>query len=97
MSTFGYFKGHPIQKKVFGNSDNWKIGKLDIWIFGKSESRKLENPSLARAVASLARTGNTSKYLGAFFRMGILKKFRLTDMSYFSSRNGVPGVPASLY
>ena len=97
FSTFGYFKGHPIQKKVFGNSDNWKIGKLDIWIFGKSESRKLDNPSLARAVASLARTGNTSKYLGAFFRMGILKKFRLTDMSYFSSRHGVPGVPASLY
>ena len=29
--------------------------------------------------------------------MGILKKFRLTDMSYFSSRHGVPGVPASLY
>ena len=47
LSTFGYFKGHPIQKKVFGNSDNWKIGKLDIWIFGKSESRKLENPSLS--------------------------------------------------
>ena len=73
------------------------VGKLDIWIFGKSESRTLDNPSLARAVASLARTGNTSKYLGAFFRMGILKKFRLTDMSYFSSRHGVPGVPASLY
>jgi len=73
------------------------VGKLDIWIFGKSESRKLDIPSLARAVASLARTGNTSKYLGAFFRMGILKKFRLTNMSYFSSRNGVPGVPASLY
>ena len=91
FSTFGYFKGHPIQKKVFGNSDSWKIGKLDIWIFGKSESRKLDNPSLARAVASLARTGNISKYLGAFFRMGILKKFRLTDMSYFSSRHGVPG------
>ena len=35
LSTFAYFKGHPIQKKVFGNSDNWKIGKLDIWIFGK--------------------------------------------------------------
>ena len=51
----------------------------------------MDNPSLARAVASLARTGNTSKYLGAFFRMGILKKFRLTDMSYFSSRHGVPG------
>ena len=97
LSTFGYFKGHPIQNKVFGNSDSWKIGKLDIWIFGKSESRKLDNPSLARAVASLARTGNTSKYLGAFFRMGILKKFRLTDMSYFSSRHGVPGVPASLF
>ena len=97
LSTFAYFKGHPIQKKVFGNSDNWKIEKLDIWRFGKSGSRKLENPSLARAVASLARTGNTSKYLGAFFRMGILKKFRLTDMSYFSSRHGVPGVPASLY
>ena len=71
FSTFGYFKGHPIQKKVFGNSDNWKIGKLDIWIFGKSESRKLENPSLARAVASLARTGNTSKYLGAFHHVKV--------------------------
>ena len=45
--TFGYFKGHPIQKKVFGNSDSWKIGKLDIWIFGNLESRKLENPSLS--------------------------------------------------
>ena len=52
MSTFGYFKGHPIQKKVFGNSDNWT--------FGYSENRKLENPSLARAVASLARTGTVS-------------------------------------
>ena len=96
-STFAYFKGDPIQKKVFGYSDTWKIGKLDIWIFGKLESRTLDNPSLARAVASRARTGNTSKYLGAFLRMGILKKFRLTDMSYFSSRHGVPGVPASLY
>ena len=67
--TFAYFKGDPIQKKVFGYSDTWKIGKLDIWIFGKSESRKLENPSLARAVVSLARTGNTSKYVGASFRM----------------------------
>ena len=47
FSTFGYFKGHPMQKKVFGNSDNWKIGRLDIWIFGKWESRKLENPSLS--------------------------------------------------
>ena len=28
LSTFAYFKGHPIQKKVFGNSDSWKIGKL---------------------------------------------------------------------
>ena len=48
----------------------------------------MDNPSLARAVASLARTGNTSKYLGAFFRMGILKKFRLTDMSNFSPPPG---------
>merc|ERR1711973_345645 len=93
LSTFGYFKGHPIQKK-----ENRKIGHLEI---RKSEEiRKIgkwENPSLARAVTSLARAGNTSKYLGAFFRMGILKKFRRTDMSYFSSRHGVPGVPASLY
>ena len=35
-------------------------------------------------MASLARTGNTIKYLGAFLRMGILKKFRLTYMSNLS-------------
>ena len=72
-------------------SENWKIGKFDIWIFEKSENQKFgkwQNPSLARAVASLARTGNTIKYLGAFLRMGILKKFRLTDMSYFSPPPG---------
>ena len=64
---------------------------MDIRIFGKSENQKFgkwENPSLARAVASLARTGNTIKYLGAFLRMGILKKFRRTDMSYFSPPPG---------
>ena len=87
-----------LENRIFGKKENRKIGHLEI---RKSEEirriGKWENPSLARAVDSLARTGNTSKYLGAFFRMGILKKFRLTDMSYFSSRHGVPGVPASLY
>ena len=49
---------------------------------------KSENTILALAVASLARTGNTIKYLGAFLRMGILKKFRRADMSNFSPPPG---------
>ena len=89
-----------MENRKIGNLENRKIGNSENRKFGKLENMRIhksEKASLARAVASLARTGNTSKYLGAFFSMGILKKFRFTDMSYFSSRNGVPGVPASLY
>ena len=39
-------------------------------------------------MASLARTGQICKYFGTFFRMGILKKSRRTDMSYFSPPPG---------
>ena len=38
---------------------NPTFGKWGIWNIGNSE-----NTSLARAVASLARTGNTCKYFG---------------------------------
>ena len=60
-----YRKYRKSENWIFGNrkigrySDIRKIGNLDYRKFGKSE-----NTSLARAVASLARTGNTCKYFG---------------------------------
>ena len=48
-------------------------------------------------MASLARTGNTIKYLGAFLRMGILKKFRRADMSNFSQPPGSQALCAAFY
>ena len=78
-------------KSKIGNSENRKFGisGSESWIFGKSEIRKfgksgiwnignLENTSLARAVASLARTGNTCKYFGTL-------KSGSPEIQYFGS------------
>ena len=52
---------------------NPTFGKSGIWNIGNSE-----NTSLARAVASLARTGNTCKYFGTL-------KSRSPEIQYFGS------------
>ena len=57
------------ENRNIGNTENRKIGysKNQIRTFGKSGIWNIgqsENTSLARAVSSLARTGNTCKYFG---------------------------------
>ena len=64
--------GYSENRKV-GNLENRTFGKSGIWNIGNSE-----NTSLARAVASLARTGNTCKYFGTL-------KSRSPEIQYFGS------------
>ena len=75
--------------RKIGASENRKFGKLESWKIGISENRKIgeleiqkigksENTSLARAVASLARTGNTCKYFGTL-------KSGSPEIQYFGS------------
>ena len=72
--------------RKIGASGNLKFGKLESWKIGISENRKIGELEiqkigkhyLARAVASLARTGNTCKYFGTL-------KSGSPEIQYFGS------------